>query len=235
MLQLLGLTPTENGNEDRIRLDLTALPADVDRAVIAASRHQRAHFGELENIRLTLTDGSGDGVLGFSIADATVESAFVFGEIYRRNDEWKFRAVGQGYETGLAGLATDYGIEIDEDDEADDESGGITDAPEHDVPGAEENGAADPSGGEESGPVELAVVAEPTAAPLPVPTPREPESTAPAPPRRVRTAKKKVILPERQKSPWPRTTAGGPPVSSPPLRSRATGSVKCERHPSCCQ
>ncbi|MDJ0461708.1 TerD family protein [Streptomyces sp. H27-C3] len=118
-VQLLGLTPTENGTEDRIRLDLSVLPADIDRVVIAASRHQRAAFGELENIRLVLTDGSGEGVLGFSIMDASVESAFVFGEVYRRNDAWKFRAVGQGYETGLAGLATDYGIEIDEDDDQD--------------------------------------------------------------------------------------------------------------------
>lgn len=198
-VQLLGLTPTENGSEDRIRLDLTALPDEVDRVVIAASRHQRAHFGELENIRLALTDGSGDGILGFSIPDATVESAFVFGEIYRRNDEWKFRAVGQGYETGLAGLATDYGIEVDEDDEEDEEPGSSTDVSANDTPGTEENSPAVHSGRETPGGTGLAVVEEPTAAPLPVPTPREPEPTAPAPSRRVRTAKKKVTLPRTAK------------------------------------
>ncbi|WP_344076055.1 TerD family protein [Streptomyces crystallinus] len=197
-VHLLGSTPTENGTEDRIRLDLTALPDDVNRAVIAASRHRRAHFGELENIRLTLKDGSGDDVLGFSITDATVESAFVFGEIYRRNDEWKFRAVGQGYGTGLAGLATDYGIEVDEDDDGDDETGSATEAQEHGVRGIEES-IAEPVGGDPSGTIEVVVVAEGVAASVSVPVPREAESPNPAPVRRVRTAKKKVTLPRTTK------------------------------------
>ncbi|MEU9096242.1 TerD family protein [Streptomyces sp. NPDC048361] len=121
-VQLLGVTPSENGSEDRIRLDLAAIPGDVDRVIVAASRHRRAHFGELENIRLVVADGSGDGLLGFSIDGASTESAFVFGEVYRRENAWKFRAIGQGYDSGLAGLATDYGIEIDEDDDQDSES-----------------------------------------------------------------------------------------------------------------
>ncbi|MFK8912166.1 TerD family protein [Streptomyces sp. YS-3] len=198
-VQLLGSAPTENGTEDRIRLDLTPLPADVDRAVIAASRHRRAHFGELESIRLTLKDGSGDDVLGFSIDDATVESAFVFGEIYRRNGEWKFRAVGQGYDTGLAGLATDYGIEVDEDDDRDDETVGATDGQSCDVREIDGNRSAETSPGENLGAVQAAAVPKPVAAPLTVPAPREPEPTAPAPARRVRTAKKKVTLPRTAK------------------------------------
>ncbi|MEV6549929.1 TerD family protein [Streptomyces sp. NPDC051597] len=198
-VQLLGSTPTENGTEDRIRLDLTPLPADVDRAVIAASRHRRAPFGELEGIRLTLKDGSGDDVLGFSIDDATVESAFVFGEVYRRNDEWKFRAVGQGYETGLAGLATDYGIEVDEDDDPDDGTVGAVEAQDPGVRDAEEHGPAAPSLGERPVGAGTAAVVEPVAAPLPLPAPRQPEPTAPAPARRVRTAKQKVTLPRTAK------------------------------------
>ena len=51
-----------------------------------------------------------------------MESAFIFGELYRRGEEWKFRAVGQGYETGLAGLATDFGIDVN-DDESEDPAG----------------------------------------------------------------------------------------------------------------
>ncbi|MGW7269766.1 TerD family protein [Streptomyces sp. NPDC054864] len=185
-VQLLGLAPTENGNEDRIRLDLSALPADVESIVIAASRHQRAQFGELENLRLTLTDGSGDAVLAFAITDASVESAFVFGEIYRRNDQWKFRAVGQGYDTGLAGLATDYGIDIDEDDdqEADAEPVGGT--------VGEATESADPQVAAEGAPT----AGTPDAAPVP-PTP---DSSAPAPARRLRTARKKVTLPKSPKA-----------------------------------
>ncbi|MGH4033078.1 TerD family protein [Actinomycetota bacterium Odt1-20B] len=137
-VQLLGQTPTDNGSEDRIKLDLSALPQAVRCVVIAASRYQRAGFGELEDLRLTLTGRTGEDVLGFTITGATVESAFVFGEVYRRAGEWKFRAVGQGYETGLAGLATDYGIEIDEDDGQEGAASTGTDVPGADLsaPGA---------------------------------------------------------------------------------------------------
>ncbi|MFG2640857.1 TerD family protein [Streptomyces sp. NPDC048370] len=118
-VQLLGKTPTENGSEDRIGLDLTAVPEDVTNIVIAASQYGSATFGDLDDLRMTVSDRSGEALLGFSIEDATVETAFIFGELYRRNDEWKFRAVGQGYETGLAGLATDFGIDVVEDDDVD--------------------------------------------------------------------------------------------------------------------
>ncbi|WP_405605566.1 TerD family protein [Streptomyces sp. NBC_01410] len=118
-VQLLGKTPTDSGSEDRISLDLTAVPDDVHRIVVAASQYGGSCFGELEDLRVTLADGSGEALLGFSITDAGVESAFIFGELYRRGEEWKFRAIGQGYETGLAGLATDFGIDIDDESEDD--------------------------------------------------------------------------------------------------------------------
>ncbi|MCD9142253.1 TerD family protein [Streptomyces albireticuli] len=177
-VQLLGQTPSEGGSEDRIQLDLTALPAEVDRVVVAASRHRRAAFGQLENLRVTLSDAAGEEILGFTITQASVESAFVFGEIYRRGGEWKFRAVGQGYATGLAGLATDFGIEIDEDDSPESEAGAnpadvLTEAAETEpAPEAPEQ-------------------------PAPAATPA---AEAPAPARRLRTARKKVTLPKPKKS-----------------------------------
>ncbi|MGW8726525.1 TerD family protein [Streptomyces sp. NPDC055808] len=204
-VQLLGPAPTENGSEDRIRLDLTAIPGEIDRVIIAASRHQRAHFGELENIRVGLSDGSGEGMLGFSIADADTESAFVFGEIYRREDAWKFRAIGQGYDSGLAGLATDYGIGIDEDDDQDGE-------PDH-----LQNRASDAAGiaGDDPAVEAASPTAEPekaldaqgaarAAALATVPVQRSTElvadeKTTVAPTRRLRTAKKKVTLPKAPK------------------------------------
>ena len=113
-VQLLGQSPTSTGSEDRILLDLNALPAEVQRVSVAASRYAGATFGELENVRLTLADSTGETVLGFDITDAGVETAFVFAELYRRDLEWKFRAIGQGYESGLAGLAADFGIDVDD-------------------------------------------------------------------------------------------------------------------------
>lgn len=116
-VQLLGKTPTGSGDEDRIGLDLTAVPADIARIVVAASQYGDACFGDLDDLRMTVADRSGEPLVGFSIDDASVESAFVFGELYRRGGEWKFRAVGQGYETGLAGLATAFGISVVEEGE----------------------------------------------------------------------------------------------------------------------
>jgi stress response protein SCP2 len=116
-VQLLGKEPTGDGSEDRISFDLTAVPAEVERIVVAASRYEGARFGELDDLKVTLADAGGENLLRFVIEDAGQVSAIIFGELYRRGEEWKFRAVGQGYESGLAGLATDFGVDI-EDDEA---------------------------------------------------------------------------------------------------------------------
>ncbi|MFI8942179.1 TerD family protein [Streptomyces syringium] len=191
-VQLLGQTPSENVNEDRIQLDLSAVPTDVCRVVVSASRHQRAEFGQLENLRLTLCDADGEGILGFSITDAKTESAFVFGEIYRREDEWKFRAVGQGYDTGLAGLATDFGIEIDEDDDQ-----------EADTPTASADTLAQSPAPSVVPCPRIPQTAE-TAAPPSVEKASAPaartETVPPATPaRRLRTAKRKVTLPKAPK------------------------------------
>ncbi|MFF8398533.1 TerD family protein [Streptomyces sp. NPDC016172] len=168
-VQLLGKEPTGDGSEDRISFDLTAVPAEVERIVVAASRYEGARFGELDDLKVTLADAGGENLLRFVIEDAGQVSAIIFGELYRRGEEWKFRAVGQGYESGLAGLATDFGVDI-EDDEA--ESG---------TQAAEE-------------PADTA----PQATLGAVPAPRPPAGEEAAPKKRTarpRTAKKKVTPP----------------------------------------
>ncbi|MFB8203692.1 TerD family protein [Kitasatospora purpeofusca] len=203
-VQLLGQSPTEVGTEDRIQLDLTAVPDGIERLVIAASRHQRAPFGQLDNLRLELADLGGERLLGFSITDAESESGFVFGEIYRRNQEWKFRAIGQGYDTGLAGLATDFGIEI-EDDAATEEAP----AP-HDLAADTEAEAASPRADPATDPMAKPPVTDAGAAAAPdsgsVPTETgapaaeaAPAAAAAAAPKRLRTARKKVTLPKAAK------------------------------------
>ncbi|WP_406280539.1 TerD family protein [Embleya sp. NBC_00896] len=165
-VQLAGKTPTGGGTEDRISVDLAELSAEVDRVVIAASRYAGASFGELDDLHLTLSDSSGEPIARFDIDDAAAETAFVFGELYRRSDEWKFRAVGQGYASGLAGLATDFGIDVADDEaEAEAETEAATTAVE-----------AEPAG---PTPAEPTLVVEPEIRP-----------------RRLRTAKKKAVLPK---------------------------------------
>jgi tellurite resistance protein TerA len=103
---------------DAVSVDTGRLEPGVDTVVVAASS-DGGTFGQVPGLHLRVVDTSGgpDGpeVLRFDVTDATTETAFVFGEVYRRGTDWKFRAVGQGYATGLAGLATDYGISIDDE------------------------------------------------------------------------------------------------------------------------
>ncbi|MER5811639.1 TerD family protein [Streptomyces sp. NPDC002033] len=196
-VQLLGKTPTENGDEDRIGLDLTAVPPGVERIVVAASQYGGACFGDLDDLRMTVADRSGDPLVGFSIEDAGVERAFIFGELYRRGEEWKFRAVGQGYETGLAGLATDFGIAVlEEGEEAAGESAGETPKT---LAGGES--APEAESGSAGAAVAVAVTAaDPEEQAEPEPAPAAPVA-APAVPaqsrgRGPRTTRKKVTLPK---------------------------------------
>ncbi|MFC5748487.1 TerD family protein [Actinomadura rugatobispora] len=118
-VRLLGKTPTATGSEDRILVDLTSVRPEVQRVVIAASRYAAATFGGLDDLRLAVSDSTGEALLAFDIKDADAETAFIFGELYRRGERWKFRAIGQGYGSGLAGLAGDFGINVDDSDEED--------------------------------------------------------------------------------------------------------------------
>jgi len=99
--------------KDTIEVDLTALPGDVDRVVLAASA-DGGPFGQVRGLQLVVTDTATDAVLAVFPMTATEETAIVSGELYRRNGQWKLRAVGQGYASGLAGLATDFGISVEE-------------------------------------------------------------------------------------------------------------------------
>jgi stress response protein SCP2 len=113
-VSLLGQTVTDAGVEEKLAIDLEAVPAEVSTIALAASVDQ-GRFGDLRDLRLVVLDGADEHIARYEITDATEESAFVFGEVYRRNDRWKVRAVGQGWSNGLAGLATDFGVCVDEE------------------------------------------------------------------------------------------------------------------------
>lgn len=96
-----------------VEVDLADVEAVIDRIVLAASA-DGGTFGQVDGLVLHLEDVAGRVVADFPMT-ATTETALVAGELYRRGDGWKFRAVGQGYDSGLAGLATDFGIAVDEE------------------------------------------------------------------------------------------------------------------------
>jgi stress response protein SCP2 len=104
----------KSGAADALEVDLAAVPSSVDRVVLAASA-DGGIFGQVPGLRLVVTDlGSGAPLAEFALS-AGEETAIVSGELYRRNGQWKFRAVGQGYASGLAGIAADFGISVDDE------------------------------------------------------------------------------------------------------------------------
>ncbi|MFF7331317.1 TerD family protein [Streptomyces sp. NPDC008150] len=109
-----GKRDTGGQVRDTLLVDLARVEPGIETVVVAASADGGA-FGQVPGLYVEVREAAGDTVVArFESADATVETAFVLGEFYRRQGAWKFRAVGQGYDSGLAGLATDFGITVDE-------------------------------------------------------------------------------------------------------------------------
>ncbi len=111
-VRLLEKRTGEEAAEDRVVVDLEALPAEVRTVVIVASLDatEGMGFGDVRDLALNLLDASGATRVQFPVADAGGETAMVLDELYLRGEEWKFRAVGQGWDSGLGGLATDYSV-----------------------------------------------------------------------------------------------------------------------------
>ncbi|MCX4973081.1 VWA domain-containing protein [Streptomyces sp. NBC_00620] len=113
----LGKRQDAGATTDTVEVDLRALEPDIERVVLCASA-DGGTFGELSGLTLRLLDAGTRDELAYFEMEATTETAFIGGELYLRGGRWKFRAVGQGYASGLAGLATDFGISVDEEPEA---------------------------------------------------------------------------------------------------------------------
>ncbi|MFC6881195.1 MULTISPECIES: TerD family protein [Actinomadura] len=113
-----NLTGEGEGDDESINVDLSAVPADCDRIVFPVSIYdadnRQQSFGQVRNAFIRIVNRSDNNELArFDLTeDASTETAMVFGELYRHNGEWKFRAVGQGYASGLAGIAMDFGVNV---------------------------------------------------------------------------------------------------------------------------
>lgn len=113
-----NLTGEGAGDDEQINLNLTAMPADLDKVVFAVSIYEAdsrgQNFGQVRNAFMRIVDSSSNAEIArYDLSeDAATETAMVFGEIYRNGSDWKFRAVGQGYSAGLAGIARDFGLPL---------------------------------------------------------------------------------------------------------------------------
>jgi tellurium resistance protein TerD len=109
-------TGAGEGDDEVIEVQLGSVPADVAKVVIGVSIHEadvrRQNFGMVSNafIRCVNLDGGAEVARYDLTEDASIETAMVFGEIYRHGEEWKFRAVGQGFQGGLVQMAGTFGL-----------------------------------------------------------------------------------------------------------------------------
>lgn len=113
-----GDNPTWEGDDEVINVDLAATPPTITNIFFLVSMHEAdtrgQSFGQVRNAYIRVMDRStGAELARFDLTDnASTDTAMVFGELYRHGDEWKFRAIGQGYASGLAGIARGYGVNV---------------------------------------------------------------------------------------------------------------------------
>ncbi|WP_354638821.1 TerD family protein [Kitasatospora camelliae] len=113
-----NLTGGGDGDDEQIRVDLAAVPPTVTKVVFPVSIYDADNrgqsFGQVRNAFIRVVNAADGGeVARYDLTeDASTETAMVFGELYRNGAEWKFRAIGQGYASGLRGIALDYGVNV---------------------------------------------------------------------------------------------------------------------------
>ncbi|MDJ0396040.1 TerD family protein [Rhodococcus sp. G-MC3] len=103
----------DGDSEQGIRIDLSVIPHDCSRIVVAAAIEGDRTFGDIGAVSIAL-DGSESSIATSVLDAATTERTLLLAEIYRRGPGWRFRAIGQGYDDGLGELAVRYGVEVDD-------------------------------------------------------------------------------------------------------------------------
>ncbi len=113
-----NLTGEGAGDDEQIKVNLLAVPADIAKIVFPVSIYDAdasgQSFGQVRNAYIRVVNQADNvEIARYDLSeDASTETAMVFGELYRNGGEWKFRAVGQGYAAGLSGIARDFGVNV---------------------------------------------------------------------------------------------------------------------------
>ena len=114
-----NLTGEGDGDDEQIMVDLAKVPASIERiaftCTIYDAENRRQNFGQVSNAFIRIVDQStGTELIRYDLAeDFSIETAIVVGELYRHNGEWKFNAIGSGFQGGLAALCGHYGIDAE--------------------------------------------------------------------------------------------------------------------------
>lgn len=107
-----------DGDDETVNVDLSKLAADVQKVIFCATIHEgqnrNQNFGQVSNAYIRIVDSNNNNeVARYDLSeDSSTETAMIFGELYHHNNEWKFRAVGQGFAGGLGPLASSYGVNV---------------------------------------------------------------------------------------------------------------------------
>jgi len=113
-----NLTGGGEGDDEQIKVNLGTVPAECGKVVFPVSIYEaeqrQQNFGQVRNAFIRIVNQADNSEIArYDLTeDAATETAMVFGEIYRSFGEWKFRAVGQGYASGLRGIAQDFGVNV---------------------------------------------------------------------------------------------------------------------------
>jgi tellurium resistance protein TerD len=113
-----NITGEGEGDDEQIKVNLAGVPAEIAKIVFPVSIYEaetrQQSFGQVRNAFIRVVNQADDRELArYDLTeDASTETAMVFGELYRHGAEWKFRAIGQGYASGLRGIAQDFGVNV---------------------------------------------------------------------------------------------------------------------------
>lgn len=114
-----NLTGAGDGDDEQIKIDLSAIPGNITKIAFSVTiydaEERRQNFGQVNNSFIRIYDETtGEEILRYDLGeDFSIETAAVFGELYKNNGEWKFNAIGSGYQGGLAALCANYGVEVE--------------------------------------------------------------------------------------------------------------------------
>ena len=114
-----NLTGAGEGDDEQIKIDLSLVPANITKiaftVTIYEAEQRRQNFGQVNNAFIRIyNETNGEELLRYDLGeDFSIETAAVFGELYKNGDEWKFNAIGSGYQGGLAALCANFGVEVD--------------------------------------------------------------------------------------------------------------------------
>ncbi|EXJ13529.1 TerD family protein [Imhoffiella purpurea] len=113
-----NLTGAGEGDDEALKIDLAKLPSSIKRVVVCVTIHEAdsrgQNFGQVSEAFIRIANLDDDHEIArFDLSeDYSTETAMIFGEVYRRGDEWKFKAVGQGFSGGLAALCHQFGVDV---------------------------------------------------------------------------------------------------------------------------